>query len=214
LRQRQKARAVIVLVCCFDPVADSREGASAIRSLAQETAGVLSGSLGLEAVILEGRDAFRATGRANGYDAHCVVGLRLDHYAQGAAKVQVWSPVPRYHWTPIEVHAEALGRGDALPPFWSEVPALSQSGSERLASTLSDHIELLVGKGEVVTGKRPSRWVEGLTAPAVVIYPADENDPVSMQLLRRFERRAELARSIAFGISEAVRAGSLGGGAR
>jgi len=101
-----------------------------------------------------------------------------------------------------------------MPPFWSEVAALSAPGSERLASTLSAHIELLVGEGEVVTGRRPSRWLEGLAVPAVLIYPPVGEGPASLQEPRRPEWFADLARSLAFGISEAIRAGALSGGVR
>ena len=214
MRQDRDASGVIILACWVDPATDPPEGFSALRDLAQEIARNLSGSLGLEAVILEGRDAFRMAGRANGYDAHCLIGLRIDRYERGAAKVQIWSPVPRYHWTRLENRKQEEGEERSVPLFWSEVPALSSASSDRLASTLSAHIELLEGKGKVVTGKRPSRWLEGLAMPAVLIYPAIGNDPASIGALRRPEWRDGLARSIAFGISEAIRAGALDGGAR
>jgi hypothetical protein len=98
----------------------------------------------------------------------------------------------------------------ALPPrplLWSETPALTESESRRLASTLASHLGSLLGNDRIEMGSRPSRWLEGFTMPALLIYPAQTNDPISIERLLDDGQRADLARAIAFAISEAIAMG-------
>lgn len=199
----------VVLACWIDPLIDPVEGRSELRDLAQRTAEFLSSSLGKEAVIIEGRNEVSLAGRANNYHASCVIGFRLDRYSNSTGQLQIWTASPRFHWEILR-QREGNEPRPSRPTLWSEVPALSEVRSERLATTLAYHLGKLLGDGMVLTGERPSRWLEGLTMPAVVIHPTIENNPVSLRALKRPERRARLARAIAIGISESLESGRGG----
>jgi N-acetylmuramoyl-L-alanine amidase len=174
-----------------------------LRQLAEEVATILSVTLGHEAVILDGTIPFQLAGHANSFDAKCLVGLRVDRAPSTDGAVQVWTASARLDWKKAGGEISE-GGGDSRPPLWSETPQLMAGSNERLARTVAAHLESQFGKGRVLRGRRPSRWLEGLLMPAVVLYPANASEDQTMRRLTRTGERGSLARSIAFGIAEAV----------
>jgi hypothetical protein len=196
-----------------DLATDPVEADSALSDLADRVARTLADTLLLSAEVVIARDPIDAARRANAGRARCVIGLRLDRYPTGTGEVQVWSAMPRLRWEPVDL-TQSLQEMPPRPLLWSETPALAEGESRRLVSSLKAHLGTLVGVDRVEGGARPSRWLEGLTMPAVLIYPAQADDPLSIERLRDGAQRADLARAIAFAISEAIMEpgnGSLGG---
>lgn len=193
-----------ILVSCFiDPAVDPAEGSEALVELANQIVRTLSDTLMFPAEYMESRSPLEDAARANAAHARCLIALRLDRYGTGVGALQIWTPTPRLRWEPLE-RANATTR---RPLLWSETPALAAQESQRIASSLASHIESLIGTDKVDVGSRPSRWLEGTTMPALLIYPAQRNDPLSLERLREPTERAGLARAISFGIAEALTAG-------
>jgi len=193
----------VVITSFVDVAVDPGEAASALDDLADRIARTLADTLLINAEVLTARDPLEAARSANAEHAACVIGLRLDRYATGIGKLQVWSVTPRLRWEPIGL-TQSLQEVPPRPLLWSETPALSEDESRRIATTLASHLGTLVGNDRVESGSRPSRWLEGFTMPAVMIYPAQANDRISIERLMDAAHRADLARAIAFGISEAT----------
>lgn len=205
-RDSPESAGPVVIAPFYDRATDPAEADSALASLADRVARTLADTLLLKAEVLTARDPVNAARTANGIHASCVIALRLDRYATGTGKLQVWAAAPRLRWEPVDL-TQAL---KALPPrplLWSETPALTESESRRLASTLASHLGSLLGNDRIEVGSRPSRWLEGFTMPALLIYPAQTNDPISIERLLDDAQRADLARAIAFAISEAIAMG-------
>jgi hypothetical protein len=194
-----------ILVTCFvDPAIDPAEGVTALSDLADRIVRTLSDTLMVPAEFMPSVSPLDDVARANAAHARCLIGLRLDRYGTGVGALQIWAAAPRLRWEPLE-RANATTR---RPMLWSEAPAISRAESQRIASSLASHIETLIGSGKVDVGSRPSRWLEGTTMPALLIYPAQLNDPISLERLMNFGQRAGLARAISFAIAEALTAGS------
>lgn len=206
--ERRFSGGPILLAVRIDRANDPIEAGAALEDLAARIAGVLADTLGQEARVLDEEDPLEMAARANGMSGRCMVLLRIDGYGTGAAQTQVWTAVPRLRWEPLSP-TESASAAIPRPLLWSETPALSTGVSNRLASTIASHLETLLAPEPVVTGRRPSRWLEGLTMPAVLIYPALVTDPISLERLMDPEKRAALARAIAFGISEAMSEGDI-----
>jgi hypothetical protein len=185
-----------------DPARDPMEGSAALGDVADRLVHILSDTLGVPAVLLTETRAPEIASEANALRASCTILLGLDHYATGSSAVQVWTAVPRLRWdTLTERRAD-----DALTPrplLWSETPALAASSSARTASRIASHLETLLGSSAVVRGARPSRWLEGMMMPAVIVYPACSNDRFSIERLLAWDWRIDFARSLAFAVSEA-----------
>lgn len=195
-----------ILVSCFvDPAVDPAEGSAALVDLADQIVRTLSDTLMLPAEYLESQSPPADAARANATHARCLIALRLDRYGTGLGVLQIWTATPRLRWEPLE-RANATSR---RPLLWSETPALAAQESQRIASSLASHLESLIGTDKVDVGSRPSRWLEGTTMPALLIYPAQRNDPLSIERLRNPADRAGLARAISFGIAEALTAGAF-----
>lgn len=192
----------VVLLSSVDPVRDPTEAGRALSDLAHRVAEILSGEFGLETNVLDGQDPLLASGQANRMRARCFLGLRLESYP-GAKGIQVWYAAPRLRW-------EALGDGAARrerPLLWSEAPALTGAASRELASTLASHLSSLDGEAGIQAGRRPTRFLEGLTMPGVLVYPATVGNAESLRRLLQADQRESLARALAFGIAEALRLG-------
>jgi hypothetical protein len=203
----------VVLAFWFDSSMEQQGWGRALRSLCESVAEILSTRLGYEAIVLEGRNAEEMAGRANRYDARCLIGLRLDRCGSAFDKAQVWLASARHPW--MELGKAIAETADApRPPLWSETPELTDAASHRLAETISAHLESHLGEDLVIKGRRPTIWLEGLLMPSVLIYPANADHEVSLRRLTRSRQREELARSLAFGIAEALAEGMPGGGRR
>ena len=204
------SRGPILLAVWVDPLADPAEVGTSLRDLAERAAEILSGRLGIETVILEGSDPVGVASRANGYEARALVGLRVDRYLAPIDRIQIIAGAARTPWGRL-----SRGEGDSLavdrPPLWSETPGLTAGRSDRLARNLAEHLVPVVGADRLIVARRPLEWLEGLTMPAVAVYPAAGNDSASMSRLASAQQRADLARGIAIGISEALRGGELEG---
>jgi len=198
----------ILLSTWTDATRDPAEAAYALGDIADRIARILADTLGLEALYIAdvaAPEEFAA--RANRARARCAVAFKLDSYGTGAGQVQVWAPLARLRWEALSQDETARSAAARLL-LWSETPLLSAGASEQLAATIASHLESLLAPDVVVRGRRPSRWLEGLTMPAVLVYPALTNDPISLERLLDPMKRAEFARSIAFGISEALTLGT------
>jgi hypothetical protein len=194
-----------ILVTCFvDRTIDPAEGDEALGELANLIVRTLADTLLLPAEYMESLDPLDDVARANAARARCLIALRLDRYGTGVGALQIWAAAPRLRWESLERANETTRR----PMLWSEAPALSWTESRRIASSLASHIESLVGSGKVDVGSRPSRWLEGTTMPALLIYPAQLNDPLSLERLLDPGERAGLGRAIGFAIAEALTAGT------
>jgi hypothetical protein len=201
--ERRGSGGPILLAVRIDRANDPIEAGYALEDLAARIAKTLSDTLGQEAKVLGDEDPLKMAANANTISGRCLVMLRIDGYGTGAAQTQVWTAAPRLRWEPLSV-TESESAAIPRPLLWSETPALSIGASERLASTIASHVETLLAPEPVVRGRRPSRWLEGLMMPSVLIYPALSTDPLSLERLMDPEKRAALARAIAFGISEAL----------
>jgi len=210
---RPRRTGPVVLACWVDPVVDPSEGAEPLRALAEEVAEILSRRLGQAAVVIEGRNAIRMAARANRYDARAVVGLRVDFVAPEGDRIQIWTGIPRYRWQ--RLHATASDTVEVpRPPYWSETPALAGARSRRLAETVRAHLTSAVGSDAVVLGERPSRWLEGLLMPAILIYPVNAAAPGSIERLATVDRRSVMARAIAMAVIEGIGSDPSGSGER
>ncbi len=208
--RRRSMGGPILLAVRIDRANDPIEAGYALEDLVGRIARTLADTLGQEAEILDEDDPLKMAARANTSSGRCMIMLRIDEYGTGAAQTQIWTATPRLLWEPLS----ATGSASAAIPrplLWSETPALSIGASERLASTIASHLETLLAPEPVVKGRRPSRWLEGLMMPSVLIYPALSSDPLSLERLMDPEKRAALARAIAFGISEALSGGAFEG---
>ena len=195
-----------ILISCFlEPAFDPAEADSALVDLADRIVHTLADTLLAPAELIQTHDPFEGVSRANAQRARCLVGLRLDRYGTGVGTMQIWAASPRLRWEPLERANSTTRR----PMLWSEAPALSQQESYRIALSLASHIESLNGSGTVDVGTRPSRWLEGTTMPALLIYPAQLNDPLSLERLMNPAERAGIARAISFAIAEALTASAL-----
>ncbi len=200
----------ILLTVMIDRAKDPAEAAYALADLADRIARTLADTLGQEAQVLEEEDPPKLAARVNTMSGRCVIALRIDGYGTGVGQTQVWTATPRLRWEPLSV-TESARAAIPRPLLWSETPALTSGASERLAATLASHLESFLAPEPVIRGRRPSRWMEGLTIPAVLIYPALSSDPLSLERLMDPGKRAALARTIAFGISEAMSGGAFEG---
>lgn len=185
-----------------DPARDPMEARAALQDIADRLVHILGDTLGVPAVLLTESRSPEIAAEANAHAASCTILLGLDRYATGSSDVQIWTAAPRLRWeTLTERRAD-----DALTPrplLWSETPALTAASSERTASRVASHLETLLGSTSVVRGVRPSRWLEGMTMPAVIVYPASSNDRFSVDRLLDWAWRIDFARSLAFAVSEA-----------
>ncbi len=203
LRKDRDTTGPILLVVQADPAIDPAEADDALQDLADLIAETLEDTLALRAVVFERESGSAMAPSANRMAARCVVALRLDGYGTGAGQVQVWTGAARLRWEPLTA-TDAGPSSVPRPLLWCETPALCATRSERLAATLASHLEGVVMNEPVVRGHRPSSFLEGLTMPAVLVYPASTSDPLSIERLLDPEKRAGIARAIAFGISEAM----------
>jgi hypothetical protein len=208
--ERRTSRGPILLTVQIDRANDPIEAGYALEDLADRITRILADTLYEEAQVLREDDPLEIASRANKLSALCVIALRIDTYGSGAGRTQVWTPVPRLRWESLSV-TESARAAISRPLLWSETPALSAGASERLGATIASHLESLLAPEPVGRGKRPSRWLEGLTMPSVMIYPAMSTDLLSLERLLDPEKRAAFARAIAFGISEALSTGAFGG---
>lgn len=199
----------VVIVPFVDVASDPAEADSALFDLADRIARTLADTLLINSEVVIPREPTSAAQEANAGHARCVVGLRLDRYATRVGMLQVWGASPRLRWEQVDL-TQSLYAIPTRPLLWSETPALSEGESRRMATTLASHLGTLVGEDHVESGARPSRWLEGFTMPAVMIYPGQANDPRSIERLMDEAQRDALAHEIAFGISEAI-AGPDGG---
>jgi hypothetical protein len=193
-----------------DRASDPVEAVSALEDLADRISRILADTLGQEVKVLKEDDPLKMAASANTMSARCMIALRIDGYGAGGGQMQVWTAAPRLRWEPLSV-TESARAAIPRPLLWSETPALSAGASERLASTIASHLESLLAPEPVVRGRRPSLWLEGLTMPSVMIYPALSTDLLSLERLMDPDKRAALARAIAFGISEALSSGAFEG---
>lgn len=198
-------RGPILVTCFVDPAIDPAEADAVLEDLADRVVQTLADTLALPAEFMKSHNPLDDVAQANARRARCLIGLRLDRYGTGVGAMQIWAAAPRLRWDPLE-RANATTR---RPMLWSEAPALCHGESMRIASSLASHIESLMGPGTVNFGTRPSRWLEGTTMPALLIYPAQLNDPISLERLMNPDQRAGLARAISFAISEALMAGTF-----
>jgi hypothetical protein len=208
IRPRSSLSGPVVIAAWSDPVAEPLETSRALLDLAHLVAGRLSTDFGLATSVIDGGDPLLAASRANALGARCFVGLRLDAYP-GVGGVQVWWAAPRLRWAALDANAAT---SQERPLLWGEAPALSNGASRDLAATILEHLGALLGgetakgpAGGLQMGERPSRYLEGLAMPAVLVYPASSNDPASLERLLPADRRDALARSLAFGMAEALR---------
>jgi hypothetical protein len=203
----------VILAFWSDPALERRGWGRNLRALCEGVAEYLATQLGYEAMVLEGSNPRELAGRANRYDARCLVGMRLDRCGAAFEKAQIWRAAPRHPW--MDLNKAIAGSADApRPPLWSEAPELTAAASSRLAETISAHLETHLGEGQVTGGRRPSVWLEGLLMPAVLIYPANADHEISLRRLTQSRDREALARSLAFGIAEALAEGMPRGGRR
>ena len=195
----------VLVTCWTDSATDPAEAVHALDDLADRIVHTLSDTLAQPAERLQSHDPLDDASCARTEQARCVIALRLDGYATGVGKVQIWSPMPRYQWVPLARPAGAKSDENVPQPLlWSEAPALAAAETEKLAAMLADHLASSLGSDRVQRGQRPSRWLEGFTMPAVLIYPAQADDLLSLERLMNPDERAGLARAIAFGIAEAL----------
>jgi hypothetical protein len=190
----------VFITASTDGVGGPPEAGQALGILAHRVAEILSSEFGLETNVIDGGDPFVAAGQANTLQARCFLGLRLESYP-GSDGMQIWYAGPRLRWESLESAAARRVR----PLLWSEAPAITEAGSRGLAATIQGHLSSLDGVLQIQTGRRPTRILEGLTMPAVLVYPATTGRAASLDRLLQPDRRESLARALAFGIAEALR---------
>jgi hypothetical protein len=193
----------VLLATLVDAATDPVEADSALSDLSERIAQTLADTLMIQVQVAASRDPIVIAQAANANHAKCVIGLRLDRYPSGTGKIQIWSAMPRLRWEPVDL-TQSLKELPPRPLLWSETPALHEADSRQLVASLKAHLASLVGGDRIEGGERPSRWLEGLTMPAVLIYPAQADDPLSLEALQDPALRGGLARAIAFAVSEAV----------
>jgi hypothetical protein len=201
--RRTGASGPVLIAALFNRATDPAEADSALADLADRIARTLADTLLIRAEMLSARDPVNAARVANSIDARCVIALRLDRYATGTGRLQIWSAKPRLRWEPVDP-TQSLRPVPPRPLLWSETPALGEAEGRRIATTLASHLGTLLGSDHVDMGARPSLLLEGFMMPAILIFPAQANDPLSIERLMDDIRRADLARAVAFGISEAM----------
>lgn len=197
---------------------DPAEADYALADLADRLTRTLVDTLAQPAVlydadkaVLRSRAATRGSGasatglavQANQSSARAVIVLRLDGYGTGGNALQIWSAAPRLRWESLTDRG-ASSPDAPRPLLWSETPALAAAESDRIATTIAAHLEAIPGTGTIPCGRRPSRWLEGILCPALLVYPASVTDPLSIERLLDPVARRALAHALAFGISEAV----------
>lgn len=200
----------VVVTTWIDPARDPAEAGYSLADLAEQIVHTLADTLLQPAEIMESRGPMDDAIRANQARASLFLALRLEGYPGGTARIQIVRAASRTHWEPIDGPVRASETA-ARPLLWSEAADLTLLEAGRISTILASHLEAYRGPDSVVLDARPMRWLEGFTMPALIVYPGQTGDPISVEKLLDPMERAGMARTIAFGIAEALAAGRMGG---
>lgn len=210
-RPRPEAAAgPIILTTWIDPARDPAEAGYALADLGDRIVHTLNDTLLQPAELLQSLGPVEDASHANQARAPLFIGLRLEGYPSGASKLQIVRSASRTHWEPLD-GAVRTSQTAARPLLWSETAELTLLEAGRISTILASHLAAYRGADSVVLDARPLRWLEGFTMPALIVYPAQSGDRISIERLLDPAERAGLARAIAFGISEALVAGRMEG---
>ncbi len=196
----------VIITAWVDPGRDTPESHGALVDLAQRIVSTLADTLMQPAELLESQGRVEDAISANRARAALFIALRTEGYPGGEGKLQIVRASSRTHWVPLD-GPERTQETTARPLLWSETAEMTLLEADRIATILASHLEVYRGPRSVTRDARPLRWLEGLTMPALIIYPAQMGDRISVEKLFDPLERAGLARAIAFGISEALAAG-------